>query len=130
MSSIQSSSSQQNNRFLTKKELDARTLGIVNRETNASGKLSHANKLLFINDNYCEIARQDASFRWYNILACMLLFPVLVLSAGAILFFIYDALLSSHEYSQYSDSHSDIDFVLFLAFILLVIALIFFCFSV
>lgn len=66
---------------IEKRTIDAQLVKELNKRTqNKADTLESAGKLVYVNDDYCEISRNYSSFYITNILYfCPLLFPGLVL---------------------------------------------------
>lgn len=92
---------------LAKQTIDARLLNQLNTKTQSkTEKLSHSEKLAYINDDYCEITRNYTSFYGMNILGIVLFLPVVILCFVGILFSLYDITFNFERHIESWNSRS------------------------
>lgn len=92
---------------LAKQTIDARLLNQLNTKTQSkTEKLSHSEKLAYINDDYCEITRNYTSFYGMNITGIVLFLPVVILCFVGILFSLYDITFNFERHVESWNSRS------------------------
>lgn len=105
---------------LAKQNIDARLLNQLNKKTQSkTDKLSHSGKLVYINDDCCEITRNYTSFYGMNILGIALFLPVVILCFGVVLFFLYDATFNFKTYIETWSSRPNDHLLLHFAFFII-----------
>ena len=102
---------------LAKQTIDEHMLNKINKKTQSkTDKLSHSEKLAYINNDYCEITRNYTSFYGMNILGVVLFLPVVILCFGATLFLLYDTAFNFERYVETWSSGVGDEFLLHIAF--------------
>lgn len=115
---------------IEKRTIDAQLVKELNKRTqNKADMLESAGKLVYVNDDYCEISRNYSSFYITNILYFFVFLPIVVSGFGVVLFFLYCVAFHFSEYVETFWSRKD-DLMIILALhasipIILVMTLVF-----
>ncbi|EPV8392269.1 MULTISPECIES: DUF6708 domain-containing protein [Enterobacteriaceae] len=108
------------------KHIDNEGLARINAETRSNtDKLTHAGKLVYVNDDYCEITRNYSSSYGANILLVALFSPIILVIVIGVIVFLYEIIFDFEWYiNAYWGNEQELNSTLLFHFaILLSIAL-------
>ncbi|KLF14965.1 hypothetical protein YA27_08090 [Klebsiella aerogenes] len=89
------------NHYLAKQITDTELKNLIAETPGDTNKLTHAGKLSYVNDDYCEITRNHSSFYGMNILYIIMLLPLVILSCLGIIMFLYYMIFDFKSYAAF-----------------------------